>query len=197
MINKLIFLIAFLTLLAPFTLAHTVGSEANLDVIIDNNNFAYTHTVETNERFYLKIRILDLNDNSLNGTHLHFLVEDNRGAIIKDYTEKIISNNIITRLISDENGFINFTFFVNSCDALQQDFCYRPDQSYTFRITQKGLDQREQFSVEIQNINDDWMGNGMRWVVKNINYLIITGFALLVFVLVIIGVIVIFKKRGS
>ena len=188
---------AFLALLTPFTLAHTVGSELDTAVIIDENNFAYTHTVETNERFYLKIRIIDENDNALKGTHLHFLVEDNRGAIIRDYTEEIVSTNIIKRLISDENGFINFSFFVKSCDALQQDFCYRPDQAYTFRITQNSLDTQEQFNVEIQNINDDWLGNGMRWAVKNINFLIVAGFALIIFILVIISILFILKKRGK
>ncbi len=194
--NKLIFL-AFLVLFASFTLAHTVGSEVNSNVIIDENNFAYTHIVETNERFYLKIRIIDVNNNALTGTHLHFLVEDNRGAIIKDYTEEIISGNIIKRLISDQNGFINFSFFAKACDAIQQDFCYRPDQNYTFRITQNNLDRQEQFGMKIQNINNDFIGNGMRWIVINIETVFILGFILLVLVLVALAIIAIFFRRGK
>lgn len=179
--NKLI--LFFLLFLATSNFAHNLSSEADISVYIDENNFGYTHEVEANEYYYLKVRIIDENSIPLDNYHLHFIVEDARGAIVNDYSEAALTVNgnlVISRILSDANGFVYFSFPVNPCNATQTDFCYEIDETYTFRIIQKGLDRREKFFVSQQQLEHDWIGQSLRWLYINANYLFIVGILIII-----------------
>lgn len=162
-------------------MATTFGSERDINVVIDESEFGFTKTVETGEFFYLKVRIIDVNSLPLRNYHIEFKVEDIRGALIADYSQ-IEQNGVLFRILSDDNGFINFAFPINACGAIQQDFCYQPEETYTFRIIQNNLDRREDFRVVPQTLEHNWIGQQLRWFILNMDYLFIVGFLLLVLI---------------
>ena len=51
-------------------MATTFGSERDINVVIDENEFGYTKTVETGEFFYVKVRIVDDNSIALRNYHI-------------------------------------------------------------------------------------------------------------------------------
>ncbi len=175
-------------------MATTFGSERDINVVIDENEFGYTKTVETGEFFYLKVRITDSNSLPLRNYHIDFKVEDTRGALISDYSQ-IEQDGILFRILSDDNGFINFAFPINNCGAIQQDFCYQPEETYTFRIIQKNLDRRETFRVIPQSLEHNWIGQQLRWVILNMDYLFIVVILLIVLVSLMASGFWLFKKK--
>jgi len=190
--KKFIFLA--LLLLLPLTHSSNFGTEIDQNVFIDETNFGYTQTVELNENFYMKLRIIDDSNNALRNYHIDFKIEDNRGVLIGDYSERIL-NDVRFRILSDDNGFINLTLPINQCNGIQSTFCFRPEQAYSFRIIQRNLDRTETFNVEIQTIDNDWIGNTMRWGVKNIDYIIILGFIIIIVVLGALSLLWLFFRR--
>lgn len=175
-------------------MATTFGSERDINVFIDENEFGYTKTVETSEFFYLKVRLVDANSLPLRNYHIDFKVEDKRGALISDYSQ-IENNGIIFRILSDDNGFINFSFPINTCGAIQQDFCYQQDETYNFRIIQNNLDRRETFRVIPQTLEHNWIGQQLRWAILNMDYLFIVGFLLIVLLSLIATGYFVFKRK--
>ena len=174
------FLITFFLLICfSSVFATNLGSERDINVFIDEPEFGYTKEVEANEVFYLKLRIIDVNSTPLRNYHIDFKVEDDRGALISDYS-KIESDGKIYRIISDDNGFINFSFPINTCNAISQEFCYRIDETYTFRIIQKDLDRRENFLVIPQTLEHNWLGQSFRWAILNMDYLFIVVILLII-----------------
>jgi len=178
--NK-IFLAFFLIFFISTVSATTFGSERDISVFIDTNNFGYTHEVEANEVFYLNVRIIDQNSLPLRNYHIDLKVEDQRGVLINDYSKEEKEGKIY-RIISDDNGFINFAFPINVCGALQEEFCYEVEETYTFRIIQKDLDHRENFRIIPQTLEHNWIGQGLRWIIFNMEYLFIV---LILFIILI------------
>ncbi len=173
-----ILIILFILFFSALASATNFGSERNIAVSIDENEFGYTKTVETDEYFYLKVRIIDENSIALRNYHIDFKVEDKRGALVADYSQ-IEIDGILFRILSDDNGFINFAFPINTCGAIQQDFCYQQEETYTFRIIQNGLDRRETFRVEPQILEHNWIGQLIRWVILNMEWFFIVVFLLI------------------
>ncbi len=178
--NKLLVIFCLLLFLNVAN-ATNFGTERDINVFIDENEFGYTFNAEANEFFYLKVRIIDENNVALENYHIDLKVEDVRGVLVADYSQRL-ENNIRFRILSDANGFINFSFKLNTCHALAQDFCYQIGELYTFRIIQKNLDRRENFRIIPQTLEHNWLGETLRWFSINSDYLFIVGM-LLVFIL--------------
>lgn len=181
-------------LLSASATATTFGNERQINVFIDENSFGYTHTVQANEFFNMKVRIVDENFIPLDHYHIDFKVEDKTGILIKDYSKNEIHESA-ERILSDSNGFIYFTFPVVSCSAIKDNSCYDIDETYTFRIIQNGLDRRERFSVTQQKLEHDWFGQSLRWYLYNSDYLFIVGLIILVLFSTVITFLWVWKKR--
>lgn len=174
--------------------ATNLGSERDISVFIDGNNFGYTKSVEANEFFILNVRIVDENSNALRNYHIDLKIEDSRRVLIAEYSQ-IEENGKIFRILSDDNGFINFAFPINVCGALQQEFCFQVEETYTIRIIQQNLDHKEDFRVVLQTLEHNWIGQGFRWGITNMEYLFIVLFLLIVLLSILTTGFFLWKKK--
>lgn len=194
----------FLMLLLSTANARLLSGERDVNVSIVENETAWTHYVEQGKWFYFKTQITDVNGIVLRDHHIGLKVEDERGAIINDYTEEVRNecdggdcSRVSYFIVSDDNGFINYAFQINPCTPIQNDFCFHPDQNYHFRVTQKNLDYRGEFTVSLFKGNINWFGNLMRTVISNFQYffILLIGFIILV-VIGVVGLTIFKKRRG-
>ena len=174
--------------------ATTFGSERDISVFVDENNFGFTHHVEANENFFIKVRIIDENSSALRNYHLNLKVEDSRGVLIANYSQ-LEQNGKLYRILSDDNGFINFSFPINVCSAIQQDFCYNVDEAYTLRLIQNNLDRRETFFIIPQTLEHNWIGQGLIFGLVNTEYIFIVLILFIILISLIATGFWLWKKR--
>lgn len=176
-----------LLFLIPAVSGLRIAGERDVNVFIDTNSVEYTQSPESGEYFYANFRIEDANGIALRKHNVDIIVRDSTRRTVAKYSG-----------VSDDNGFIRHSHFLNACNVLNEQFCYNTDQVYDLLVTAKNLGKEYSFTVGIQQANKNLWGDFMRWVAVNAGFLVIS-LVMIIFIssigIIVLGLIIQRRRR--
>lgn len=185
--KKILFLLLLLALVGGAG-AIQFGNEIHIPSISENS-FKLMTNPELDSQFFLQFQLVDGNGTPLENYHSELKIADARGVLVyPDFGEPDIQ-------FSDSNGFINYSFILPSCSAINQSYCFNLDQNYTVTVTGKNIYRQEFFTTTINSIETNWMGDTMRFTYANAQsiWIIACGIAFIIFIVSLIYV----RKKGG
>lgn len=199
---KKILLLLLLLVVSGGAMAIQFGNEIHNPSIV-SDSFKMITNPELDSQFFLQFQLADDNGIPLDNYHTELRILDSRGVLVypdtseggSRFADPIAVFFRDTLSFSDSNGFVNYSFILPSCNAINQTYCFQLDQNYTVTVTGKNIFREEFFTTTINSIETNWLGDTMRFVNVNSQSLLIISVSLgfIIFLVTLVFV----RKRGG